>query len=283
MFDILPLNENIIKRDTLLYPPEYIGKYVITNPPYLAKNKTNEFSEVFEKYSVDDLYKAAMKSIIDCSGGILIIPSNFFFDENSKDIRKFFLSEFIVDKVNVFTEPMFDTTTYSVCSFFFHKEKNDKQNVVFSSNEINITVPLEKEFNYSFGGDLINKINLQENYFSRIIENRIKQGHFATNIFLTTLDTRSSKINVKLLPDGEFFSGKISDRIYASLTCSIELDKDLQEKIINDFNNEINDIRKKYNNLIFSNYRDFGRKRVGFDFCYKFLSMILDRYKKGSP
>lgn len=43
-FDIEPVNNTIIKQDTLKAPPEYKGKWIITNPPYLAKNKAKDKS-----------------------------------------------------------------------------------------------------------------------------------------------------------------------------------------------------------------------------------------------
>lgn len=83
---------NAIKQNTLLQPPIYLGKWVITNPPYLAKNKAKE-KTIFNKYDVDDLYKATLLSILDCEGGILIIPTNFITDERTGVVRKkFFIS-----------------------------------------------------------------------------------------------------------------------------------------------------------------------------------------------
>ena len=77
LYDIDVKKPCVIQRDTLLNPPSYEGKSVITNPPYLARNKAND-KKIFDKYQVDDLYKAAILSIIGCKDGILIIPINFF-------------------------------------------------------------------------------------------------------------------------------------------------------------------------------------------------------------
>lgn len=54
-------------QDTLLNPPDYKNKWVITNPPYLTKNKAKD-KTIFNKYDVDDLYKATLKSILNCDG-----------------------------------------------------------------------------------------------------------------------------------------------------------------------------------------------------------------------
>lgn len=74
------------KRDTLLSPPDYKNKWVITNPPYLAKNKAKD-KTLFNKYPYDDLYKIAISTMIEAEGGILVLPINFLTDERSWKIR----------------------------------------------------------------------------------------------------------------------------------------------------------------------------------------------------
>ena len=49
---------------------------------------------IFNKYGLDDLYKISMKTMLEADGGLLIIPTNFFTDERSIDIRNQFLSVF---------------------------------------------------------------------------------------------------------------------------------------------------------------------------------------------
>ena len=59
-YDIEPTKSFIIKQDTIKHPPNYNNKYIITNPPYLARNKcTNKL--LFDKYDVNDLYKCLIK------------------------------------------------------------------------------------------------------------------------------------------------------------------------------------------------------------------------------
>ena len=52
----------IIKQDTIKYPPNYSNKFLITNPPYLARNKSED-KLLFDKYNVNDLYKCVIKEI----------------------------------------------------------------------------------------------------------------------------------------------------------------------------------------------------------------------------
>ena len=63
LYDIDPKIDGCIKRDTLLDPPSYSGKIVITNPPFLARNKNSD-KRIYDFYNVNDLYKASIKSIL---------------------------------------------------------------------------------------------------------------------------------------------------------------------------------------------------------------------------
>lgn len=47
-----------------------------------------------------------------------------------------------------------------------------------------------------------------------------------------------------------------------------------QKEIIDIFNREINEMREKHSSLFLTNYRDNGRKRISFDFVYKFINYI---------
>lgn len=77
-YDIEPASDMVTERDTLNNPPSYKNKFILTNPPYLARNKTKS-KKLFDKYKTNDLYKCFIKQIISdpSNGGILIIPLNF--------------------------------------------------------------------------------------------------------------------------------------------------------------------------------------------------------------
>jgi hypothetical protein len=48
-YDIEPKRDDIQYRDTLKEPPNYNDSWIITNPPYLARNK-NENKEIYNMY-----------------------------------------------------------------------------------------------------------------------------------------------------------------------------------------------------------------------------------------
>jgi hypothetical protein len=61
-FDIDPKKEHIIRQDTINDPPSYTDKFIITNPPYLARNKT-ECKVAFDNYDTNDLFKCFLKNL----------------------------------------------------------------------------------------------------------------------------------------------------------------------------------------------------------------------------
>ncbi|MDR2873581.1 MAG: hypothetical protein LBV42_02370, partial [Methanobrevibacter sp.] len=108
----------------------------------------------------------------------------------------------------------------------------------------------------------------------------IKNKKSNTNIKIYCLDTRYEPIRAEI---DEPFYAKTSDRVYLTL-------KALDKEIINEknekefcklFNQKINEIRNKYYNLIFTTYRDFGRKRLSFNFAYKLATLVAKELKRG--
>lgn len=88
----------------------------------------------------------------------------------------------------------------------------------------------------------------------------------------------------------EPFYGKNTDRVFATILIkpnnennkTIIEDTENQEEIIEDFNIYLNKMRKKYNSLFLTNYRESkngnGRKRISFKLCYKLINDLLLEY-----
>ena len=271
LYDIENKGSNIV-QDTLLSPPDYTGKWVITNPPYLARNKATD-KTLFNKYKLDDLYKISMKTMLNAEGGILIIPTNFFTDERSGEIRKQFLSTFQILQLNIFTNPVFETTTYSVCSFAFKRKMNTQQEIPVSIQPemINTNINLNIQYDYRIAGEFYNQLNSVKIQFGRLMEVP-DPNIYTTHIKLYAIDTRTDLIRVEY--NEELFYGKDTDRTYATLTCKFPLTKDQEMILIDEFNTRLTDFRKQYHNLSMTNYRDYNRKRIGFTFAYQLMSLI---------
>src|SRR5690606_35171279 len=118
-------------------------------------------SDAYCLHSVNDLYKAALKTlfltkeyqeniskceisfkndiltypITTVNGGIIIIPLNFWCEEQ-QSLRTWFLDKFKILKVKIFEEQVFEDTTYTCCAFLFIRKDlfniNDNyQDVIF--------------------------------------------------------------------------------------------------------------------------------------------------------
>lgn len=282
------------KQDTLKNPPDYSNKFVLTNPPYLARNKCND-KEIFDKYKSNDLYKCFLLSLINnpSLGGIIIIPLNFFCSLRKSDLelRDKFFKTFDIITLNIFKYQVFKDTSYQICSFLFQYNKNINknnitiQNIIFrdKNNDKKINnIELSKSNNWLIGGEIYNlKLN-KEISISRYLESDKKKNIRGKNIikqyfYLETIDT--SKERIKLIINENIFYGKNTSRTSLSIkTNIISLTIDNQKEICNIFNNILNDYRDKYDSLFLTNYRDNNRKRISFTLVYNLLNYSIMKW-----
>lgn len=285
-YDIEPKNERIIQRDTIKEPPNYNNKYLITNPPYLARNKCND-KYLFDKYDVNDLYKCLIKELLTniCIGGILIIPLNFWSSIRNADIklRKSFLKIYDIILLNIFEEPVFNDTTYTICSFQFELKKNKKNYLdifIYPSN-INIKTELNDDNNYMIGGEIYN-LKLKNIYkITRLTKKNLDKLN--TNILVKCIDdNNNNKISLSFVKDEDIYIDNTpnqSARTYATLIIEPQIDVEKQKIVVNKFNEFLENHRKKYNSLFLTNYReskDIARKRISFELVYSIVEYILD-------
>lgn len=280
-YDIEPRHEYIVKRDTIRDPPNYSNAFIITNPPYLSRNKS-ENKEMFDKYDVNDLYKCHIKDLLvnNPIGGIIIIPLNFWCSIRNMDIelRKKFLNTYIINQLNIFEEQVFDDTTYTVCSFQYEYKPDSNQSIpitIYPSKK-KIDILLNEENNYTIGGEIYNITENTDHKITRLSEKEIPN----TNLVLKSIDdNKNSKIKLEYVSDDKIYYGKTSSRTYATLKITPQINEDLQKKIAIEFNEYLNEKREKYNSLFLTNYREsktIARKRISFTLAYKIVGMLLN-------
>ena len=282
IYDIDPKINNAIKRDTLRNPPDYTDKFILTNPPYLARNKNKE-KDLYEKYKCNDLYKCFIINIISnlCQGGIFIIPLNFLSSIRKSDIelRKRFLEKYTIKIINIFEEQVFDDTSYSICSLQFNNKqnKNIKINIYPSKKKINIS--LTSENNYTIGGEIYNLKQNPEFKVQRATKYTTKN---ITNILLKCIDdNKDSQLGFKIVSNNDRFidtTEKLSARSYATLVINHPLTLQEQEILVGKMNKYIQEQREKYNSLFLTNYREsnsIARKRISFDLAFKICNYML--------
>lgn len=286
-YDIDPKTEWTCRRDTLKYPPIYKDKFVLTNPPYLARNKSED-KEIFDKYDTNDLYKCFLKELLtnQCIGGILIIPLNFWSSIRASDIelRKNFLEVYRILYLNIFEEQVFDDTSYTVCSFQFEKRESSKSTTVFTMiypSKEQIKLLFQEENNYTFGGEIYN-LPINNNYsISRLTYKNMKKHN--THIVAKCIDdNEENQIGLMMVNEEDIYidnTPKLSARSYATLIIEPAISMKDQEKLVDEFNDYLSRQRKKYHSLFLTNYREsktIARKRISFDLVYNIVQYILE-------
>lgn len=278
IYDIDPKIDGCIQRDMLLNPIDYTDKIVITNPPFLARNK-NKDKTIYDLYQVGDLYKAAIKSILGCNGGILIIPLNFFCDEDNM-IRDLFFKRFDIIRLNIFEETVFDDTSYTICSFSFKlKVDNSDSDIIeccFFPNKSIKYLELKKTSGWRIGSDFLDIINNVENVGIK----RLRIGDVSnSNLYLRAIDTGSNNGRISLTVNKEHYYGKESDRSFATLVMDKIYSPEQEVMICDKFNELLEFYRDKYNSMFLTNFRNstssYARKRISFDVAYKLVGYII--------
>jgi hypothetical protein len=310
-------DKKVFLNDSINSPKKY--KFVCTNPPYLHKNKASQevkeklFSGVHSKF--EDLYQVSIYSLLNCEEGIIIIPLNFLCAENSSKIRKLFFEKFEIIKLNIFSEQVFEDTTYNVIAFYFRKKKNKSQKNIIDTTIYpegkKMQLILEEKYDWQFGGDFIGKIKEAGNDLGifRLTEDFMKSGEYEIEIalqnikekkllrisddikklleknilFLRAIDSKNGK-KIQLEDIRKYnvagLVGKNTSRNMAHLIFKKEIPVEEQIELMKEFNQELSRKRSKYLSFFLTNFRDNNRKRISFDLAYKFLNLIY--YEKNS-
>jgi len=313
-------DKNVLNNDSINSPQKY--KFVCTNPPYLHKNKADQKTK--ERFfsgthsSFEDLYQVSIFSILNCDEGILIVPLNFLCAENSQKIRNLFFDKFEIAKLNIFSERVFEDTTYNVVSFYFRRkkenlEKNRIPATIFPEKK-KIDFTIERRYNWQFGGDFINRIKNTENHLGifRLTEDYLRSGEYKVELafqnikdkkplriskdikklieknvlFLRAIDSKNGK-KIQLEDIRKYgvvgLVGKNTSRNMAHLIFKEEIPINDQIELMERFNEELNRGRSKYLSFFLTNFRDNNRKRISFELVYKFLNYIYDEKKSKQP
>jgi len=304
-------NKEVFYNDSLNNPKEY--DFVITNPPYLHKNKADKEtkSSCFsgDKSLFEDLYQVSLKVISKSNEGIVIVPLNFLSAENSEKIRQIFFNKFKITRLNIFTQQVFDDTTYNVVSFHYTRKDPNIDKMIFYAhifpNNHKVKIELNKNYGWQLGGEFISRINSVKNILGvyrltvkdlkngpasiRLAFNNIKDAKnhkldstlkkaIKNNImFLRAIDSKNGKkIQLEDIRKYKVYGliGKETSRNMAYLMFKQPLPIKEQQKLIILFNKELEEAREKHLSLFLTNFRDNNRKRISFDFAYKLINYI---------
>jgi hypothetical protein len=290
-YDIEPKGRNIKKRDTLVNPPDYNNAWVITNPPYLARNKS-EKKDIYDLYDTNDLYKCFIYSIVkqnNCRGGIFIIPAGFFFSPRDIDVRcrDSFMKRYKITKVKYYEESVFDDTTTTIVAFSFERATVDLQEqkvewIMMPSN-------VQKVFNMSsssdwiIGGDIYN-LPIPEKISVRryVEEHKLREDEQQLNITLNALDSGTKEGRISLTYKKDYiYPAKECSRTYATFRITGKtLTEREQIQICKEFNEFLEQKRKDTWSLFLPQFREskeYARKRIPFELAYRIFLHIIHR------
>lgn len=284
-YDIEPQHSMIIQRDTFSNPPCFQGKFVLTNPPYLARNKSKE-KQVFHKYGANDLYKCFLRILIQtpCQGGILIVPVNFWCSPRDMELRKQFLQQYKIVHVNIFEEPVFQDTDYAVCSFLFLQRTTCSTTttnsipIMLFPEKKNLELVLNEENKYMMGGEIF---QLPRTYqYSITRRTRLNKDKPFTKILVKCIDDEKP-IQLSITETSYVDeTPHLSARSYATLVIEPTLPEEQQSQLVERFNQFLTEYREKYHSLFLTTYREYQRKRISFDLVYQIVGHLLEFSKK---
>ena len=254
---------------------------VITNPPYLAKNKmkSKTYKHLMTK-DVHDLYQIFIKQIINhpVKQGLVILPVNFVIGKESQQLREEFRQIYVMKVLNIFEKQMFEHTTQSVVSIWFTRGSDEcqasdspiatlfTQSAVININPSLLNESIKQHFNTH--GPVIFK-----RYTSNTSSCQTGElEHHLTHIRINLIDP-----NMKAVYDECPRVNKLSDRSYMNVCVDIVWNDEYDMKLIQSFNHYLQTYRDQTYSLSLSSYREFSRKRLSFEEATRILQYAYEQ------
>lgn len=277
-YDLEPTKENIIKQDTLLNPPEFRGKFLLTNPPYLCSNK-NKDKRVYEKYGYNDLYKCHIASFIgQVDEGVLILPSNFLSESRAK-IRDTFFKSYTITTCDYYYYQVFPSATTGIVVFHFVRDtsavKRFECNVHYSNtNIVKCEVELEEKYDWLFGKDFFDYIDVEQTLDIDKYTGNIN-GKYLTNIVIGLLDKGKWTQGLTYNTGSPVVCGEKSFTTY-QVVSSEPIDIEKQKTIVEVFNTKLRGFRDKYHGMFLSNFMGADQKILSRSFIHKMIQRVYN-------
>lgn len=289
-YDIEPRAAGIQQRDTLKTPPDYTDAWVVTNPPYLARNKSGA-KDVFDMYDTNDLYKCFLVSLCrqPCRGGILIIPAGFFLSPRDVDVRcrNAFLQRYRLLSVRYFEETVFPDTTTTVVAFSFVSAPAGVTDGVQDIPWFSLPSGQQRRFtiraadNWIIGGDVY-RLPVAAGIRIRrfVVCLGIQEDEQLTAMTLYALDSGTATGRIRLeYKEGYVYPAKESSRSFATLCISGRRLTAAEQRMVCDrFNTFLEAKREATWSLFLPQYREskeYARKRIPFELAYVIVRWIL--------
>jgi hypothetical protein len=273
--DIEPRNEQTLYRDSLLDPIDYSNYLVLTNPPYLAANKSKgKYKDIYSKWDQSDLYKCFLSSLgrLNALEAIVIIPSNFLCESNPK-ARSVLFSGYDLLYAKYWKEQIFDDATTGVCALYL--KKRDGLNPGFQSFECKllpeermIQMDLHERYGYIHGGEQL--ATLDRTFQFEKVSTETK--HINTNIVVGCLDGGRYDLGFHYNQGEPIKAPKTVITTFQVNTVGFELNEEQQKHVVDLSNHELKQMRETYSSMFLSNYMGATQKIMSVSIAKAFLS-----------
>lgn len=285
-FDLEPKKENTEKRDSILNPPDFRNKFLLTNPPYLCSNK-NKDKSAYDKWGYNDLYKCHIASFVgQLDEGILILPSNFLSESSSKT-RDLFFSHYTIVDCDYYYYSVFPGVTTGITVFYFKKDNSGNKSfpckIHYSPTEIvETTVDISREYGWLYGKHFFDFINDMDKPVKKWTG---KEKGYLSNVVIGLLDKGKWK---------QGFSINLEDPIVCSdttfttyqMVLDVELPISIQEQVVELANDKMQYFRNLYHGLFLSNFMGANQKIYSrtmlHGLFWKCLEITLNKHNKNN-
>ena len=297
LYDIDPQDTSTIRRDTIADPPCYAEKFVLTNPPYLARNKSQD-KKPYDCYGVNDLYKCFIAELTRqdaAAGGILVLPLNFWSGVRRADValRTAFLRKYDIVRLNIFEQQMFPDTTAAVCTFQFVPRGDiircvtTNINVWYYPGGEHCTWKLHMGGMAMYGGTVYaaGAVGKRAGVTVERLTNTNDTSENETykcNIVLHAVDTNSDdkRVRLEIVSPGKRVVDRNGRSRASFLIRPLTLGAEEQQELCAQFNENLDRLRREYRSAFLPSFREFRRKRIPFKLAFGIVADMVARIKR---
>ena len=273
-YDLDPKADHIQANDSIRTPPRYAGHLVVTNPPYLSRNKARGDKSVFDQWAESDLYKCHLASLsVDCDEAIEIVPSNFFCESRAGIRNRLFQTHYIVS-AKYWNQPVFDDATTGVCVIHLRRGRREFQefSMTLLPENKTVTVTLKPEWGYLYGEDFFRYIQVPA-----IQAVKTDQGMPPPNTCLVVglLDRGARPVGLSFNDGEPIYSEPKAFTTYQLTLPDYELTAEQQRETVALFNRRLAEFRAQYHDLFLANYMGPAQKILSRVYVHQLLARVL--------
>jgi len=273
-YDIEPVMEGTVKNDSLLNPPSYKDKFVISNPPYLAANKCKTSKSVYAQWDQDDYYKCHLAGLSanGCSEGLFILPSNFLSESNAK-ARTMLLRDYTIASGKYWKEQVFEDATTGICVIHIKKEQKEIHEFPLRMypEDVTINAVLEKRYGYLHGKDFFDYVADAPTY--NLVKTDVGMTAPNTHIVVGLLEAGKFPFGLSYNEGEPIYCNPKSFTTYQLTLPDLLLTEEQQRNVVGHFQEKLKHYQDQYYGMFLANYMGADQKILS----RRYVQMLFGR------